>query len=188
MRVRISRSWDNRAPYQGGGRCAPPFPERKRHQPFVFGQPGTRRAKRCRPRPPPTPASPPPAHAPGERSEQWRPAPPHPPACAASPKTQGSPRPSPERFRRRGRRPRKPPEAASRTAAMRRGQAKGNAGGFPVGVKGSAKPYICVGADTPMSDKQSAITERTASHAARRARTSSGATGRPSLGSTWHAA
>ena len=52
MRVRISRSWDNRAPYQGGGRCAPPFPEKQRHQPFVFGQPGTRRAKRRRPRPP----------------------------------------------------------------------------------------------------------------------------------------
>ena len=158
MRVRISRSWDNRAPYQGGGRCAPPFPERKRHQPFVFGQPGTRRAKRrrprpphplprtrrakrCRPRPPPTPASPSPAHAPGERSEQRRPTPPHPPpACAASPKTQGSPRPSPERFRKRGRRPRKPPEAVSRTAAMRRGQAKGKAGGFPVGSKAQLSP------------------------------------------------
>ncbi len=75
------------------------------------------------------------------RAERCRPAPPHPPpACAASPKTQGSPRPSPERFRRRGRRPREPPEAVSRAAAMRRGQAKGKVGGFPVGVKGSAKP------------------------------------------------
>ena len=67
-------------------------------------------------------------------------APASPPACAASPKTQGSPRPSPERFRRRGRRPRKPPEAVSRTAAMRRGQAKGKAGGFPVGSKAQLSP------------------------------------------------
>ncbi len=174
MRVRISRSWDNRAPYQGGGRCASPFPEKQRHQPFVFGQPGTRRAKRRRPRPlhplPRTrqakrrrPAPLQPLSARGERSDaaRGRLRPPHPrrprtrrasaassgarrpripPACAASPKTQGSPRPSPERFRRRGRRPRKPPEAVSRTAAMRRGQAKGKAGGFPVGSKAQLSP------------------------------------------------
>ena len=160
MRVRISRSWDNRAPYQGGGRCAPPFPEKQRHQPFVFGQPGTRRAKRRRPRPPhPLPRTrrakrcrprPPPTPTPHPRRPRTRraseasngapTAPPHPPACAASPKTQGSPRPSPERFRKRGRRPRKPPEAVSRTAAMRRGQAKGKAGGFPVGSKAQLSP------------------------------------------------
>lgn len=48
--------------------------------------------------------------------------------------------------------------------------------------------YMRVGADTPISDRHRAITERTASHAARRARTSSGSTGWPSLGSTWQAA
>ena len=48
--------------------------------------------------------------------------------------------------------------------------------------------YILVGAETPMSDSTSFSTERTASQAARRARVSSGSTGRPSLGSTWQAA
>ena len=37
-RVRPPRSWDNRRRYQDGGRCAPPFPERRCHQPFIFGQ------------------------------------------------------------------------------------------------------------------------------------------------------
>lgn len=51
----------------------------------------------------------------------------------------------------------------------------------PVG----AARYIAVGADTPMSDRVSASTERTASQAASRARESSGERGLPSLGSTW---
>ena len=81
------RSWDNRHRYQGGGRCAPPFPERKRHQPFVFDQ--TRAPSEATA---PKAVTTPPPHAPSERSEQWRPTPPHPPRLRiASPKTQGSP-------------------------------------------------------------------------------------------------
>ncbi len=200
MRVRPPRSWDNRTVYQGGGRSAPPFPERRCHQPFVFGQDRGALDEHSEQQPlePPHPAAhasapggaAPPRAASDPRIPRARAGRGDAPAPAARPITQRSPPPSPplEQSRRRGRRTREPPKAVSRASAARRGQAEGKAGGFPVGIKGSAKPYICVGADTPMSDKQSAITERTASHAARRARTSSGATGRPSLGSTWHAA
>lgn len=48
--------------------------------------------------------------------------------------------------------------------------------------------YICSGAETPTRVSTSASVTRTASQAARRARESSGSTGRPSLGSTWQAA
>ena len=52
MRVVISRRCHNRPTYLGGGRFSPPLPDMQRHQLFFFGQPGTRRAKRRRPRPP----------------------------------------------------------------------------------------------------------------------------------------
>lgn len=48
--------------------------------------------------------------------------------------------------------------------------------------------YICSGAETPTRVSTRASVTRTASQAARRARESSGSTGRPSLGSTWQAA
>lgn len=48
--------------------------------------------------------------------------------------------------------------------------------------------YICSGAETPTRVSTKASVTRTASQAARRARESSGSTGRPSLGSTWQAA
>lgn len=48
--------------------------------------------------------------------------------------------------------------------------------------------YICSGAVTPTRVSTRASVTRTASQAARRARESSGSTGRPSLGSTWQAA
>lgn len=48
--------------------------------------------------------------------------------------------------------------------------------------------YICSGAETPTRVSTKASVTRTASQAARRARESSGSTGRPSLGRTWQAA
>ena len=48
--------------------------------------------------------------------------------------------------------------------------------------------YICSGAETPTRVSTRASVTRTASQAARRARESSGSTGRPSLGRTWQAA
>ena len=48
--------------------------------------------------------------------------------------------------------------------------------------------YICSGTETPTRESTRASVTRTASQAARRARESSGSTGRPSLGSTWQAA
>ncbi len=48
--------------------------------------------------------------------------------------------------------------------------------------------YICSGAVTPTRVSTRASVTRTASQAARRARESSGSTGRPSLGRTWQAA
>ena len=100
------RSWDNRHRYQGGGRYAPPFPERKRHQPFVFDQ--TRAPSEATA---PKAASDPRIPATRARAERAKramapnapasPSPPH-----REPEDAGKPRRSPERFRRRGRRPR----------------------------------------------------------------------------------
>ena len=73
------------------------------------------------------------------------------------------------------------------SAEQRGPRAKEPSGAFPWEPK-ARSTYICVGADTPMSERQRAITERTASQAPRRARTTAGSTGRPSLGSTWQAA
>lgn len=65
------------------------------------------------------------------------------------------------------------------------------------GLEGSVEPnqrsqttsaYICSGAETPTRVSTRASVTRTASQAARRARESSGSTGRPSLGRTWQAA
>lgn len=72
-------------------------------------------------------------------------------------------------------------------AEQRGPRAKEPSGAFPWEPK-ARSTYICVGADTPMSERHRAITERTASQAPRRARTTAGSTGRPSLGSTWQAA
>ena len=117
------RSWDNRHRYQGGGDAHPPFPERKRHQPFVFDQtraPSEATAPKAVTTPPPHAASeamPPKAASdpriPATRARAERakramapnapasPSPPH-----REPEDAGKPRRSPERFRRRGRRPR----------------------------------------------------------------------------------
>lgn len=73
------------------------------------------------------------------------------------------------------------------SAEQRGPRAKEPSGAFPWEPK-ARSTYICVGADTPMSERHRAITERTASQAPRRARTTAGSTGRPSLGSTWQAA
>ena len=73
------------------------------------------------------------------------------------------------------------------SAEQRGPRAEEPSGAFPWEPK-ARSTYICVGADTPMSERHRAITERTASQAPRRARTTAGSTGRPSLGSTWQAA
>ena len=83
------RSWDNRHRYQGGGRCAPPFPERKRHQPFVFDQtraPSEATAPKAVTTPPPHAASE--ATPPGTRSTP----PPHAASEAMPPKAASDPR------------------------------------------------------------------------------------------------
>lgn len=69
------------------------------------------------------------------------------------------------------------------SAEQRGPRAEEPSGAFPWEPK-ARSTYICVGADTPMSERHRAITERTASQAPRRARTTAGSTGRPSLGST----
>lgn len=82
-------------------------------------------------------------------------------------------------------------KTAAATRQRRSCQSRLEAGsGLRASYPGPVLPgcYILVGAETPMSDSTSFSTERTASQAARRARVSSGSTGRPSLGSTWQAA
>lgn len=132
--------------------------------------------RRAAPSPFPTP------HPPRPVQGQRRAAPnPHPPFLSLHPRPRA----------RDARRPRRDSFARFPQllgfAEQRGPRAKEPSGAFPWEPK-ARSTYICVGADTPMSERHRAITERTASQAPRRARTTAGSTGRPSLGSTWQAA
>ena len=145
--------------------------------------------------------APPTASFPGPLHGQWREAPspfptPHPQGqCTGNGAKRRAPTPipfstSPTRARDAGR-PRRDsfarfPQLLG-SAEQRGPRAEEPSGAFPWEPKARSS-YICVGADTPMSERHRAITERTASQAPRRARTTAGSTGRPSLGSTWQAA